>query len=108
MRSHIFCPRVSVVIRGVEFIANLMVLDTKGIDVILGWRPLLDGVLGLIVLRGLFTCQHRMDRKSQSVLRSPLDFFVRWRLDPRMVFAWCPNSRMFFRMICQVCRLIAN
>jgi hypothetical protein len=35
LRSHIFCPRVSVVIRGVEFSANLMVLDTKGIDVIL-------------------------------------------------------------------------
>jgi hypothetical protein len=39
-RSHIFCPRVSVVIRGVEFSANLMVLDTKGIDVILGMETL--------------------------------------------------------------------
>jgi hypothetical protein len=38
--SHIFCPRVSVVIRGVEFSANLMVLDTKGIDVILGMETL--------------------------------------------------------------------
>jgi hypothetical protein len=40
MRSHIFCPKVSVVIRGVEFSANLMVLDTKGIDVILGMETL--------------------------------------------------------------------
>jgi hypothetical protein len=40
MRSHIFCPRVSVVIRGVEFRTNLMVLDTKGIDVILGMEIL--------------------------------------------------------------------
>jgi hypothetical protein len=40
IRSHIFCPRVSVVIRGVEFSANLMVLDTKGIDVILGMETL--------------------------------------------------------------------
>jgi hypothetical protein len=40
LRSHIFCPRVSVVIRGVEFGANLMVLDTKGIDVILGMETL--------------------------------------------------------------------
>jgi hypothetical protein len=40
MRSYIFCPRVSVVIRGVEFSANLMVLDTKGIDVILGMETL--------------------------------------------------------------------
>jgi hypothetical protein len=40
LRSHIFCPRVSIVIRGVEFSANLMVLDTKGIDVILGMETL--------------------------------------------------------------------
>jgi hypothetical protein len=40
LRSHIFCPRVSVAIRGVEFNANLMVLDTKGIDVILGMETL--------------------------------------------------------------------
>jgi hypothetical protein len=40
LRSHIFCPRVSVVLRGVEFSANLMVLDTKGIDVILGMETL--------------------------------------------------------------------
>jgi hypothetical protein len=40
LRSHVICPRVSVVIRGVEFRANLMVLDTKGIDVILGMETL--------------------------------------------------------------------
>jgi hypothetical protein len=30
------CPRVNIKIRGVDFIANLIVLDSKGIDVILG------------------------------------------------------------------------
>jgi hypothetical protein len=30
------CPRVNIKIRGVEFIANHIVLDSKGIDVILG------------------------------------------------------------------------
>jgi hypothetical protein len=40
LRSHIFCPRASVAIRGVEFSANLMVLDTKGIDVILEMETL--------------------------------------------------------------------
>jgi predicted aspartyl protease len=40
LRSYIFCPRVSVAIRGVEFGANLLVLDTKGIDVILGMETL--------------------------------------------------------------------
>jgi hypothetical protein len=41
LRSHIFYPRVSVVIKGVEFSANLVVLDTKGIDVILGMETLI-------------------------------------------------------------------
>jgi hypothetical protein len=40
LRSHIFCPRVSVAIRGVDFSANLMVLGTKGIDVILRMETL--------------------------------------------------------------------
>jgi hypothetical protein len=40
LRSHIFYPRVSVSIRGVEFSTNLMVLDSKGIDVILGMETL--------------------------------------------------------------------
>jgi predicted aspartyl protease len=29
-------PKVSILIKGVEFLANLIVLDSKGIDVILG------------------------------------------------------------------------
>ena len=40
MRSHTFCPRVSVSLRGVEFSKDLMVLDTKGIDVIMGMETL--------------------------------------------------------------------
>ena len=40
MRSHIVCPRVSVAIRGATFSAALRVLDTKGIDVILGMDTL--------------------------------------------------------------------
>jgi hypothetical protein len=30
------CPKVKIILRGVEFSANLIVLDSKGIDVILG------------------------------------------------------------------------
>jgi predicted aspartyl protease len=30
------CPKVNIKIRGVDFIANLIILDSKGIDVILG------------------------------------------------------------------------
>jgi len=40
LRSHTVCPRVSVAIRGATFSAALRVLDTKGIDVILGMDTL--------------------------------------------------------------------
>jgi hypothetical protein len=35
IRRNVF-PKVNILIRGVEFIANLIVLESKGIDVILG------------------------------------------------------------------------
>jgi hypothetical protein len=36
MPARQLCPRVNIEIRGVDFITNLIVLDFKGIDVILG------------------------------------------------------------------------
>jgi hypothetical protein len=36
MHARIVCSKVSILIRGVEFLANLIVLESKGIDVILG------------------------------------------------------------------------
>jgi hypothetical protein len=44
--SHV-CPKVSILIRGVEFIANLIVLESKGIDVILGmdWLSKHNGLI---------------------------------------------------------------
>jgi hypothetical protein len=36
MHARHVCPKVSILIRGVEFSANLLVLESKGIDVILG------------------------------------------------------------------------
>ena len=56
LRSHIVCPRVSIAIRGAKFSVNLMVLDTKGIDVILGMETLAKWESELIVLSGQFTC----------------------------------------------------
>ena len=40
LRSHISCPRVIVFIGRVKFSTYLMVIDTKGIDVILGMDTL--------------------------------------------------------------------
>jgi hypothetical protein len=41
------CPAVSIIIRGAEFMANLIILDSKGIDIILGmnWLRKYDGVI---------------------------------------------------------------
>jgi hypothetical protein len=41
------CPTISITIRGVDFLANLIVLDSKGIDSILGmdWLRKYDGVI---------------------------------------------------------------
>jgi hypothetical protein len=49
MQARHVCPKVSILIRGVEFLANLIVLESKGIDVILGmdW---------LIKHKGMITC----------------------------------------------------
>jgi hypothetical protein len=36
MAARRLCPKVNLKIRGVHFVANLIVLESKGIDVILG------------------------------------------------------------------------
>jgi hypothetical protein len=47
MRTKHICLAKSVTIRGVDFLANLIILDSKGIDIILGmdWLRKYDGVI---------------------------------------------------------------
>jgi hypothetical protein len=47
MRTKHICSAISITIRGVDFLANLVVLDSKGIDIILGmdWLRKYDGVI---------------------------------------------------------------
>jgi hypothetical protein len=47
MRTKHICPTISITIRGVDFLMNLIVLDSKGIDIILGmdWLRKYDGVI---------------------------------------------------------------
>jgi hypothetical protein len=47
MRTKHICPVISITIRGVDFLANLIVLDSKGIDIILGmdWLRKYGGVI---------------------------------------------------------------
>jgi hypothetical protein len=47
MRTKHICPAVSITIRGVDFLANLIALDSMGIDIILGmdWLRKYVGVI---------------------------------------------------------------
>jgi hypothetical protein len=47
MRTKHICPTVSITIRGVDFLMNLIVLDSEGIDIILGmdWLRKYDRVM---------------------------------------------------------------
>jgi hypothetical protein len=47
MRTKHICPVVSITIRGVDFPSNLILLNSKGIDIILGmdWLSKYDGVI---------------------------------------------------------------
>jgi hypothetical protein len=47
MRTKHICPAVSITIRGVDFPSNLILLDSKGIDIIHGmdWLSKYDGVI---------------------------------------------------------------
>jgi hypothetical protein len=46
MRTKHICPAISITIKGVDFLANLIVMDSKGIDIILdmNWLRKYDGV----------------------------------------------------------------
>jgi hypothetical protein len=47
MRTKLICPIVSISIKGVDFPLNLILLDSKGIDIILGmdWLSKYGGVI---------------------------------------------------------------
>jgi hypothetical protein len=47
MRTKHICSAISITIKGVDFLANLIILDSKGIDIILGmdWLRKYDGVI---------------------------------------------------------------
>jgi hypothetical protein len=47
MRTNHICPTVSISIRWVDFSSNLILLDSKGIDIILGmdWLSKYDRVI---------------------------------------------------------------
>jgi hypothetical protein len=47
MHARHVCPKVSILIRGLEFLADLIVLESKGIDVILGmdWLSKHNGLI---------------------------------------------------------------
>jgi hypothetical protein len=47
MRTKHICPAISINIRGVDFPSNFILLDSQGIDIILGmdWLSKYDGII---------------------------------------------------------------
>ena len=95
------CSRVSIVIRGAEFRTGLIVIDSSGIDVILGMETLTRWGVRIDCAQRIVHLSASDGQEVTVSLQSLLGFFIRWRLDPWMVFAWCLNSRMSFRRTCQ-------
>jgi hypothetical protein len=52
------CPAISIAIRGVDFLSNLIIIDSQGIDIILGmdWLRKYDGVI-LCAKRAIYWTQ---------------------------------------------------
>jgi hypothetical protein len=87
MRTKHICPAVSITIKGVDFLANLIILNSKGIDIILGmdWLRKYDGVI-LCVKRAIrltkedgtivvFNAAMQASRSSQSAQSSTRNLF---------------------------------
>jgi hypothetical protein len=47
MKTKHICPAISIAIRGIDFLSNLIIIDSKGIYIILGldWLRKYDGVI---------------------------------------------------------------
>jgi hypothetical protein len=47
MKTKHVCPAISIAVRGVDFLSNTIIIDSKGIDIILGmdWLRKYDGVI---------------------------------------------------------------
>jgi hypothetical protein len=54
MKTKHICPAISIAIRGVDFLSNLIIIESKGIDIILGMDWLRKYVGQFCAPRGLF------------------------------------------------------
>jgi hypothetical protein len=108
LRSHVFCPRVSVAIRGVDFSANLMVLDTKGIDVILGMETLAKWGVRIDCAQRTVLLSAPDGQGVTAGATEPSGFLHQMEARPTDGIHVVSEFPMSFRMICQVCRLIAT
>jgi hypothetical protein len=111
MHARHVCPKVNILIRGggVEFIANLIVLESKGIDVILGMEWLSKH-------KGMINCANKAVRLTTSsgkeveyvvenlvMNKSASNRIVLNHLDAASISGLSLNFWMSFQKSCQVC-----
>jgi hypothetical protein len=75
MRTKHICPAVSISIRGVDFSSNLILLNSKGIDIILGmdWLSKYDGVIQCARKAVKLTKKDRTSVEFVAMVQSGLD-----------------------------------
>jgi hypothetical protein len=75
MRTKHICPAVSITIRGVDFPSNLILLDSKGIDIILGmdWLSKYDRVIQCARKAVKLTNKDRTSVEFVAMVQSGLD-----------------------------------
>jgi hypothetical protein len=75
MRTKHICPTVSISIRGVDFPSNLILLDSKGIDIILGmdWLSKYDRVIQFARKAVKLTKKDRTSVEFVAIVQSDLD-----------------------------------
>jgi hypothetical protein len=75
MRTNHICPAVSIAIRGVDFPSNLILLDSKGIDIILGmdWLSNYDGVMQCVRKAVKLTKKDRISVEFLAMVQLGLD-----------------------------------
>jgi hypothetical protein len=110
MRTKHICPAVSIIIRGVDFPSNLILLDSKGIDIILGmdWLSKYDGVIQCVRKAVKLTKKDLTSVEFVAMVQSGSDSKLNQTkaiaLEDIRVVQDFPD---YFRKNCQVCRQIA-
>jgi hypothetical protein len=105
MRTKHICPTASITIRGVDFPSNLILLDSKGIDIIHGmdWLSKYDGVIQCARKAMKLTKKDGTSIEFVAMVQSDQDSVLN---QTKAISEWFENTLMYFQKNYQVCHRI--